>query len=396
MTDGPARLHGLDGLRGAMMLMVVLTHAATSYIGIMPDWPILDTPSIPISLIGYFATLFSMTVFLFLGGYFGRAQLDRKGTRAFAADRWLRIGLPLIVFWPIMRLAIYGLTAWGDVAVATAGRQIPAHPVNDQPAYLVQLWFLYVIGLCYLAALAFRALPPIGLGWLDRIIAVAFRWRIAALLWAAPLSVTIFITDRWNPWMGIPTPAFPPLPNIYAIIGYGTAFAAGWLVRRQPWILDLITRDWLLNMVLGVGSSLLNLYLLASVTDPGASLSLWLVVGLSYTIAAWGWTLGLIGTAMRWVRRPNRVATYVGSASYWVYLVHMPVVCIVQILLYPLAWPPELKFAIVCAVSLPLLFGSYNLFVSNSWIGQWLNGRKAGANPNRPADPTPADAASRA
>lgn len=378
-TGNAGRLHGLDGLRGSMMLLVAATHVACSHIVGAADWPIVDEPSLSISIIGYLATLFTMNVFLFLGGYFGKAQYDAKGRRSFIVDRTIRIALPLIVFWPVLRLMLYSIYVWADQVVIASGKQPPAHPVNDIATYLMHLWFLYFICLCYIVAIIVRSLPSMPLEWLDRLVAAAGRYRVLALLCALPLNSAILLTTHWQPWIGIPTPAFLPLPNLYALVGYGTAFAAGWIVRRQPEVLDLIANAWLLNMLLAIVATLTNLYLLATVTPTPIKLTIGerLLFGPSYALAAWGWTLGLIGLVLRWVRQRSPIASYIGSASYWVYLMHIPVVCSIQILLYPLDWSPWAKFAVNASVSLAISLLSYNLFVRNSWIGSWLNGRKS-------------------
>ena len=61
--------------------------------------------------------------------------------------------------------------------------------------------------------------------------------------------------------------------------------------------------------------------------------------------------------------------------SYWMYLMHMPVVMLFQMALAPLAWTAAVKVPIVVMLAFPALVLSYDLLVRATWIGALLNGR---------------------
>jgi ABC-type multidrug transport system ATPase subunit len=67
---------------------------------------------------------------------------------------------------------------------------------------------------------------------------------------------------------------------------------------------------------------------------------------------------------------------YVADASYWIYLLHLPVVVVLQILVghLPLHW--TVKIPGILAASLLVLFASYHYLVRATFIGQVLNGRR--------------------
>ncbi|WP_461624973.1 hypothetical protein [Bradyrhizobium sp. 25ACV] len=73
-------------------------------------------------------------------------------------------------------------------------------------------------------------------------------------------------------------------------------------------------------------------------------------------------------------------------ASYWLYLIHMPIVMALQVAVSQLGWPGPVKFAIILAVALPAMLASYHLLVRFSIVGVVLNGRRA------PREPAPAAA----
>ncbi len=65
---------------------------------------------------------------------------------------------------------------------------------------------------------------------------------------------------------------------------------------------------------------------------------------------------------------------YVSDASYWVYLVHMPLMIWMQAVLAPAPWPAVEKFLLLLAVTVPILFLSYHYLARYTLIGATLHG----------------------
>ena len=84
----------------------------------------------------------------------------------------------------------------------------------------------------------------------------------------------------------------------------------------------------------------------------------------------------LTGMAMRFLSGYSATRRYVADASYWLYLVHIPVVMALQVAVSQLPWAWWIKFPLILGVTFPLLFASYHLFVRYSFIGAILNGRR--------------------
>jgi len=94
---------------------------------------------------------------------------------------------------------------------------------------------------------------------------------------------------------------------------------------------------------------------------------------------AWTMSIGLIGFFGRAFSKPHPAAAWLADASYWMYLVHLPVVLLAQLLVLPWAVPVELKFVAVLAIVIPLLLVSYRFGVRYTVIGRWLNGPRSAA-----------------
>ena len=84
---------------------------------------------------------------------------------------------------------------------------------------------------------------------------------------------------------------------------------------------------------------------------------------------------GLLGLYRRHLARPAPVARYLAGASFWVYLVHLPIVGLIQADLLGTPIPPEAKFALVLTLTLALGLASYHVLVRPTALGRLLGGR---------------------
>jgi peptidoglycan/LPS O-acetylase OafA/YrhL len=101
-----------------------------------------------------------------------------------------------------------------------------------------------------------------------------------------------------------------------------------------------------------------------------------LAYAASYALAVWCWSFGLIGLALRFLSGYSATRRYIADASYWLYLIHMPIVLALQILVSQLAWPWWIKFPLILAIAFPIMFASYHYLVRGTFIGAVLNGRR--------------------
>jgi len=109
------------------------------------------------------------------------------------------------------------------------------------------------------------------------------------------------------------------------------------------------------------------------------------ILSALYAVGAWSWAFALLGAALRYLAVQRPTIRYCADASYWIYLVHVPVLMALQVAIYPLAAPALVKFLLVLTVASIILFTSYHLLVRHSWLGRWINGRKYPWNAPKPA-----------
>jgi len=102
MNTKKTRTSYLDNLRIYLIILVILHHASLAYGG-SGGWAIRDVVTDELSPI--FLVLFNalnqsyfMTAFFLLAGYFTPRSFERKGTKNFLLDRFVRLGIPLLLY----------------------------------------------------------------------------------------------------------------------------------------------------------------------------------------------------------------------------------------------------------------------------------------------------------
>jgi len=387
------RLHALDAVRAGALLLGVAFHASLSFLPGPQIWVVRDVESGGIATFFFVAHIFRMTAFFLIAGFFGRMLVERRGTSGFVRNRLVRIALPLLAFWPVAMAGIIACFIWGAITMnggTPPTNQPPPPPMTAATFPLTHLWFLYMLLWLYAGALALRALAR-RIDREGRVADAAMRLLTAtplgAVVLAAPLAVAFAMEPNWYAWGGIPTPDKGFVPNAVALTGFGTAFAFGWLLHRQQDLLGAIRRWTWVQLVVAVALTIACRWQLGatSFVTPMAEGGAKAVYAITYALAVWSWTLGLTGAALRFLNKESPAIRYVADASYWIYLVHLPVVMALQVLVYSIQAPALVKIVIVTGGAFLILLASYHVLVRHSWLGKWLNGRKLPWRAARPA-----------
>ncbi|MFM8734364.1 MAG: acyltransferase family protein [Pirellulales bacterium] len=232
--------------------------------------------------------------------------------------------------------------------------------VGSWSVHLVQtnvfdhLWFLWF--LCWLVAifalLAMPGLLPSG------------RWRwclvVASCLPQAVMGMTLAGSFGPDTSLGLlPKPHVLGFYACFFFFGVATFAAEGLDTRlgsRWKFLLPAAA------VLLAAGIATINDRLLATILQPAY---------------AWTMSLGLIGLFCRLFPYPRPAVSWLADASYWMYLVHVPLVMVAQLLVRRWPLPPGAKFLLILGLVTPLLLASYRWCVRFTVIGRLLNGPRA-------------------
>lgn len=241
---------------------------------------------------------------------------------------------------------------------------------NGSPLHLIMtpvfhhLWFLWF--LCYyagfFAALVGLIQVPAIAGLLNRL--ATSKWRF---LW---LTLLTLIPQLFN---GAMTPIFGPdtaiglIPYPHLLIYYFIFFLFGAIFFDNQNESQSLGYRW--KQMLPVGVFVMLPLGLVTVNNP-------LVGGLFQVLYTWCMVLGLIGLCEAKLGNEMTTFRYLADASYWLYLMHLPLVILLQGSVRDWPLPSTLKFLMICILTVILLLVPYQYVVRYTLIGRVLNGPK--------------------
>ena len=384
-----SRLDYLDATRAFALMLGIVFHASLSFMPIFMGWAVQDVSTGP--LVAMFMTVshsFRMETFFLLAGFFSHLMFHRKGAGEFVRSRLLRIVVPFVVGWFILRPLV--VSGWimgsaslrGDVDV-WAGLRGGFQSLSTLPAGIFagsHLWFLYYVALITALTLALRGLLTVTGSWYgalvrraDAVVAWLANSPVSLVILAVPTAAALWFMRFW----GMDTPD-QLLPNIPALVIYGGFFVLGWMLSRQRELLSQFARltpqRWIL-----AGLGIAAILLLGEIErDPGHPhyVAAHVAYAVSYALTMWSLVFLTIGVFQKLCSRPNAFVRYVADSSYWMYLIHLPIVVWLQIAVaeLPLHW--SLKLTLVSTATIAIALLTYDLFVRSTFIGWVLNGRR--------------------
>jgi peptidoglycan/LPS O-acetylase OafA/YrhL len=251
------------------------------------------------------------------------------------------------------------------------------------------LWFLWL--LCWLVAgfaivvAVFRIVPRVP-------VPPMFIATPLCLVWLVPLTMltqSLMAEGGTLPGFGPDTSAgLVPIPHVLA--HYAIFFGFGALLYGSSGAVDRLGRGWWIQLPLAL--VLLPAVLALALHMPwGRELvdnegTRRLLANLGQVLYVWLMIFGLMGLAETVLNRDRPWVRYVSDSSYWLYLVHLPLIIVGQALLRNVDLPAFAKLALLIAVSTAILLASYQLLVRYTWIGRLLNGPRTRRHHLGPAD----------
>lgn len=382
-TRTSPRLDYLDATRAFALGLGVVFHASLSFLPVFIGWAVQDVSTSP--WVSGFVTIshsFRMVTFFLLAGFLGRLTFHRRGWVDFGRSRLVRLGVPFVAGWFVLRPLLVagwimgGASLRGDYAVGPAV-QAGFGSLRGLPDGLflqTHLWFLYYLGLITGLTLIGRLLAGRWAPLADGAVATVMRSRGALVALALPTAVLVGQMRSW----GVDTPDQSLWPEGPVLLLYGGCFAGGWLLGRQPALLTELGTLSVARGLTAVVSAAVVLMLAPLQMDPGHPYQV-LAHGVhsgAYALMIWSLVGLTLGVFRRWFQQPRAWVRYVADSSYWMYLIHLPIVVWLQVVVAEWPWHWSFKLGFVSAVTIAVALVTYDLFVRSTWVGLILNGRR--------------------
>jgi peptidoglycan/LPS O-acetylase OafA/YrhL len=392
-ADG--RIHALDVLRAAMMLLGLVLHSALAYSTFARNgtWPIHDRSASPVfDVLAAFIHVFRMPIFFLMAGFFAALLYRRRGAGGMMRNRLTRVGVPFVlalaVVPPLVSAGVVFAAGGGDGSAFADAARFSASGAAFRLETLHHLWFLWYLLVYYTVALVLLALLGRISPRAEQRISAAVS-RAASSTWAPVFLAAVTFPPLATMRSGTLETSSWFLPDANVVAFYAVIFAAGWLIHdgargARSGAAAAAGFEGFARAVpfrLAAGAILFGVrYPLLVATWGAADGVLQLVRAALLGLAIGFLTCGLTGAAVRHLGRPSPGFRYLADASYWMYLLHLPVVVWLSGVLAGWAAPAAAKFVLVLAGTTAFTLGTYRAVVRGTWVGVLLNGRRFPGN----------------
>ena len=364
LRDGDAsRLHYIDHLRAALVMLVVVHHVALVYGAGAPFYyvepPFTDATGFRWLLIFVLANqAWFMGAFFLLAGYFTPAAFDRKGSGAFLRDRIIRLGIPLVLYVFLLN-PLAELGAWLMPAELTGITRDPVWSDYPDLIGLGPLWFVAMLLVFSFGYVGYKSLAGGSGRSPARMPGYAALAAFALALAAVSYGWRMIVPLGESVWQ-FPTLAYLPQ--------YLSFFALGAIAYRRDWLATLTAVKGAVGALFAAAAAVLLFPLAFS----GEMFTVEVTEALenamgdghwqSAAYAAWdsifavGLVLALVVAFRAVASLKNGFGTFLASHSYAVYVLHIPVVVYGAYLLRSIEMTAIAKTALVSAVVVPVCF----------------------------------------
>jgi peptidoglycan/LPS O-acetylase OafA/YrhL len=362
-----------------MMLLGLVLHSAMGYVTFPTQevWPFKDAhPNAFFDLLVMWIHAFRMPVFFVLAGFFAAFLHGARGALALLRNRMARIALPLACAW-LLLFPLIILTS--GFAYTRSSVQIPIDPntltLGRVLNHLMHLWFLYdlliLYGIALVVTLFGRRIPQrVQTRVLDGF------GRVVVVFWG-PAFFSLFTLLTLYPmqnWALDSSDSF--LPPMRILIAYGVFFLFGWLLYNRHMLLPTFRQHVWTNIVVGALCFGVYVFCVGRAFTLGPTVGLHILAVGSLAVATWFFIYGFLGLVLRYLEKPIPLARYLADASYWMYLVHLPLTITLPALLSSMAAPTFVKFCVVLGTTTLLTIVTYHYWVRATVVGAVLNGRR--------------------
>jgi hypothetical protein len=285
-----------------------------------------------------------MGFFFLLAGYFTPGSLERKGYAKFIGDRFLRLGIPLLVFAVILSpftdglvAASRGLSIWGTFIYYWQHRIF-----GNGPLWFAQALLIFSLGYCVWRAVfggrlsnSDRTTKPVPVYW---------WWLLSALaVGAVALGIRQIV---------------PTGVNVFGLqLGYFSSyiflFSIGIPAWRYDWLRQLEwknVRAWVVALIvawpcLPIGIAIANAQYGPGKASFGGGLS-WpsLLYAFWEPFVAWGLISAWLLFFRSRMNQPSQFWSWINRRAYAVYIIHPPVLVGIAVFLHVWPAPALLKF----------------------------------------------------
>jgi len=364
------RLFFVDHLRAFLIILVIMHHLAITY-GAIGSWVYHDTTN---SLTAHLLSVLVMTdqaffmgLFFLISAYFTPGAYDHKGTGLFLRDRFLRLGIPLLIYDILIEPFVLYIVAgfYGSYWNFYSNYVLSLRGIGQGPVWFIELLLIFVVFYAIWRVLYDRWSHdhPRKTTTTQSITSAhkhPYPTTGEMLLYIIGLALITFVIRIWFPisWW------FQPLNLMFAEFPqYISMFILGLIAYRRGWFTKIpyaVGKRWLwvalIDLILLVP---LALFLGdAKNVTYGEGGFHW----QAFVYAFWEATMcvslctGLLVFFRKHFNRPGRVWNFLSANAYATYIFHPVVLVSLAYGLHFVTLYPLLKYGIAVIIAVPCCF----------------------------------------
>jgi len=362
----------LDSLRATMMFLGIVLHAMAAYSPSSP-WlirPLQTTKFFDPAIL--FIHAFRMPVFYAMAGLLTALLLERYGWRRAIVNRFRRIAVPFVIGCLLLVPLMFFLAAAARTGTVEGGWLYIMSGRFLSRAHPIHLWFLEYLLLLYAVAAVLVVLTSLVPEKVRSAGLALFR-RVLQAVWAPlPMAMLTFLTLLPMRWAGLQDPpSFAPAPHI--LLAYAVPFFFGWLLYHTRDLLEVLNRRaWLYGLP---GLALCVTYVVLIYSIPHGDSGFYILRAV-LALAMWCLIFGITGLFLRYFSGHSPLWRYLCDSSYFIYIAHLPVILLLQLVTFNVPLPAVIMAPIVLIVTTVALLPIYAYAVRPTFLGALLNGRR--------------------
>ncbi|MFX1507752.1 MAG: acyltransferase family protein [Promethearchaeota archaeon] len=367
------RVFYIDNIRIYLTILVILHHLAICYGG-SGDWPIHESDFYTIDMSTVIIlTLFNivnqsyfMAFFFLLAGYFTPRSFEKKGTRIYVKDRFIRLGIPLVVYIifvsPLVALLLHNYAYRGSTPYISL-LDVWYNRIEEMTIGIDHLWFLLALLIFVLTYVLYRLIwDRYSLTYSQLFFSQKFpRNRVIV----SSIGIIALITYIMRGFFLIgETIAFNF--QLGHFTHYMFFFWVGIVAYHGKWfdhLSDTQAKQW--TTVAGVSIPLLVVLMVGLIdftsSDPfgpflGGFTYQSLVYSIWETIALVSISITVLHLFQKKFNYHNPFLKDLATSTYTAYIIHALIIISFTIILLPVDLPAMAKFIIIGGIGVPSIF----------------------------------------
>jgi glucan biosynthesis protein C len=358
-----ARIVGLDAWRAALMLGGLFVHGSMW----LPDAPLF-------TVVASTSQAFRMGAFFAIAGFLSARALSTRPPQQWLRRRIVQLGMPLGFGITILSPLIWWLSR--GLPPGSFARLI-------SPFSWHHLWFLVALILYSAAASAlFRVASRRALiGRLGEAIVAEKLSALSIFMLVAATSIVLMVATKAL----VPVSVAVPFPNIELIAAYFPVFLFGMSMDLVVPLRAALLARWRGHAgVLAAVALVSCLWFCAGAAIASPRVADAVAIALKTVALALGpaTVFLIILRSAQTVQHIPRIVRDLSEASYTMYLLHVPIICLVNLTTLLRPWHTYTRYGLAIGIAFGTSYGFHRLVVRRSPILSFLlNGKTAPAAP---------------